>query len=447
MSVRVRIAPSPTGMLHVGNVRTALMNWLFAKAHGGEFMLRIDDTDLERSRAEFETAQREDLTWLGLTWDLTDWQSKRFERYDAARDALIAKGLLYPCYETEDELERKRRIAQATGRPPIYDRAALALSDADRAKFEAEGRKPHWRFKLSGGRAEWKDLIRGPQSIDTTSVSDPVLIRGDGLYLYTLPSVVDDAEFKISHVIRGEDHVTNTGVQIEIFRALDAPLPDFAHSPLTIAASGEALSKRDLEGPLSIHNLRKDGIEPIAILSLLAKIGTSDPVEARTDIMDLAREFSFDKVGRAPARFDLEDLKRVNAQVLHMTPYDAVKARLVEIDADGGEAFWLAVRANLANFAEAADWARIISGPIAPKIADAAFAAAAADLVPEGGLDGASWAAFVDAVKAKTGAKGKALFMPLRQALTGLDHGPEMAPIFALIGRDKAVARLRGKAA
>jgi glutamyl-tRNA synthetase len=447
MSVRVRIAPSPTGMLHVGNVRTALMNWLFAKAHGGEFMLRIDDTDLERSRAEFETAQREDLTWLGLTWDLTDWQSKRFDRYDAARDALIAKGLLYPCYETEDELERKRRIAQATGRPPIYDRAALALSDADRAKLEAEGRKPHWRFKLSGGRAEWKDLIRGPQSIDTTSVSDPVLIRGDGLYLYTLPSVVDDAEFKISHVIRGEDHVTNTGVQIEIFRALDAPLPDFAHSPLTIAASGEALSKRDLEGPLSIHNLRKDGIEPIAILSLLAKIGTSDPVEARTDIMDLARDFSFDKVGRAPARVDLEDRKRVNAQVLHMTPYDAVKARLVEIDADGGEAFWLAVRANLASFAEAADWARIIAGPIAPKIADAAFAAAAADLVPEGALDGASWSAFVDAVKAKTGAKGKALFMPLRQALTGLDHGPEMAPIFALIGRDKAIARLRGQAA
>jgi glutamyl-tRNA synthetase len=447
MSVRVRIAPSPTGMLHVGNVRTALMNWLFAKAQGGEFMLRIDDTDLERSRAEFETAIEEDLRWLGLHWDLKDWQSKRFPRYDAARDALIGKGLLYPCYETEEELERKRRIAQATGRPPIYDRAALALSDAERAKLEAEGRKPHWRFRLSGGRVEWNDLIRGPQSIDTTSLSDPVLIRGDGLYLYTLPSVVDDAEFAISHVIRGEDHVTNTGVQIEIFRALGAALPAFAHSPLTVAASGEALSKRDLEGPLSVHNLRKAGIEPIAILSLLARIGTSDPVEARTDIMELARGFSFDRIGRAPARFDMADLDRVNAAVLHLLPYADVAARLEAIGADLGENFWCAVRANLAKFADAAEWAHIVAGPIDPKIENAEFATAAAELVPDGALDGGSWAVFVDAVKARTGAKGKALFMPLRQALTGLDHGPEMAPLFALIGREKAIARLRGQAA
>lgn len=447
MSVRVRIAPSPTGMLHVGNVRTALMNWLFAKAQGGEFMLRIDDTDLERSRQEFEDAQQEDLRWLGLAWDLKDWQSKRFARYDAARDLLIGKGLLYPCYETEEELERKRRIAQATGRPPIYDRAALSLTDAERAKFEAEGRKPHWRFKLSGGRVEWRDLIRGPQSIDTASLSDPVLIRGDGLYLYTLPSVVDDAEFAITHVIRGEDHVTNTGVQIEIFRALGAILPEFAHSPLTVSASGEALSKRDLEGPLSIHNLRKAGYEPLAILSHLAKIGTSDPVEARGAIMALAAEFSFDKIGRAPARFDLEELKRVNAALLHMTEYDSVRARLVALDADLGPAFWAAVRPNLGFFADVTSWAAIVRGPITPKIESAEFAAAAAALVPDGALDAQSWSAFVEAVKAKTGAKGKALFMPLRQALTGLDHGPEMGPLFALIGREKAIARLRGEPA
>lgn len=447
MSVRVRIAPSPTGMLHVGNVRTALMNWLFTKAQGGEFMLRIDDTDLERSRQEFEDAQQEDLRWLGLTWDLKDWQSKRFARYDAARDLLIGKGLLYPCYETEEELERKRRIAQATGRPPIYDRAALALTDAERAKLEAEGRKPHWRFKLSGGRVEWRDLIRGPQSIDTASLSDPVLIRGDGLYLYTLPSVVDDAEFAITHVIRGEDHVTNTGVQIEIFKALGAKLPEFAHSPLTVAATGEALSKRDLEGPLSVHNLCKAGYEPLAILAHLAKIGTSDPVEARGDIMTIAREFSFDKIGRAPARFDLEELKRVNAALLHMTEYDAVQPRLAALDADLGPAFWAAVRPNLTFLSDVTAWAAIVRGPIAPKIENAEFAAAAAGLVPEGTLDAQSWSAFVEAVKAKTGAKGKALFMPLRQALTGLDHGPEMGPLFALIGRDKAIARLRGEAA
>jgi glutamyl-tRNA synthetase len=445
MPVRVRSAPSPTGKLHVGNIRSATLNWLFAKKEGGEFILRIDDTDAARSTQDFEDGIRADLAWLGLSWDETYKQSERFALYDAARDKLIAAGLLYPAYETEDELERKRRIAQARGAPPVYDRAALTLSGEQRAALEKEGRKPHWRFKLSGQRADWNDLIRGPQSVDTASLSDPVLIRADGAYLYTLPSVVDDADLRVSHIVRGEDHVTNTGVQIEIFRALGHEPPIFAHHPLMVGAEGEGLSKR--LGSLSIESLREEGYEPLAIVSHLAKIGTSDPVAAAASLEALAADLEWSKIGRAPARYDIAEVKRVNAEVLHHMPYAQARPRLAALGADHGEAFWNAVRANLVFFADVKEWARIVAGPIEPVIADAAFAGAAADVLPSGPYDAAAWTVFVDAVKAKTGAKGRALFMPLRQALTGLDHGPEMAPLFALIGPEKARARLMGKAA
>lgn len=445
MSVRVRIAPSPTGRIHVGNVRTALMNWLFARQHGGMFMLRIDDTDLARSTAANEQAIYDDFNWLGLTWQETARQSDRFARYDAARDTLLAAGLLYPCYETEDELERKRKLAELNGRPPLYDRAALKLTPEDRARLEAEGRKPHWRFKLSGRRVEWDDLVRGRQSIDLSSQSDPVLIRGDGDYLYTLPSVVDDLEFRMSHVIRGEDHVTNTGAQIEIFEALGGPAPAFGHFPLLAGKDGAKLSKRN--GSLSVEELRTDGMEPLAVLSLLAKIGTSDPVAAAPDVDALAAGFAWSKIGRSAARFDPEELRRLNAQVLHATEYGAVRARLAAMDADLGEMFWLAVRANLNALSEVKAWATVVRGPIAPVIADPEFAAAAASVLPAGPFTPDSWKAFADAVKEKTGAKGKALFMPLRQALTGHDHGPEMGPLFALIGEERARARLLGRPA
>lgn len=445
MTPRLRFAPSPTGRLHVGNIRTALFNWLFARAHGGQVLLRIDDTDLERSTKAFEEGIETDLRWLGLEWDERANQSARFGAYEAAAARLKGMGLLYPCYETEDELERKRKIAQARGRPPVYDRAALSLTAEERAALEAEGRMPHWRYKLSGKRVEWDDVVRGRQSIDTTSLSDPVLIRADGAFLYTLPSVVDDIDFRITHIVRGEDHVTNTGVQVEIFEALGASAPNFGHFPLLVGADGEALSKR--LGSLSVDMLRGDGFEPMAILSHLAKIGTSDPVEARPDIATLSAEFSFAKVGRAPARFDPEELKRVNAAALHALPYAAVQPRLEALGADLGETFWTVVRANLVLLPEVKTWADVVRGPIAPLIADPGFAAAAASVLPEGPFTDASWPAFVDAVKQKTGAKGKALFMPLRQALTGMDHGPEMAPIFALIGRERALARLEGKAA
>ena len=446
MTVKVRFAPSPTGKLHVGNIRTALVNWLYAKSLQGVFVLRIDDTDLERSTKENEDGIRNDLTWLGMTWDETFKQSDKFDRYTAAAEELKAKGLLYPCYETPEELERRKKIAQSRGKPPVYDRAALELTDADRKTLEAEGRKPHWRFKLSGGRAEWVDLVRGQQSIDTSSVSDPVLIREDGSFLYTMPSVVDDVDAKITHVIRGEDHVTNTGVQVEIFLALGAKPPEMAHMPLLIGADGQGLSKR--LGSLSAEQLRNEGYEPLALLSLLSKIGTSDPVEARDSLEQLALEFSFSKMGRAPARFEENELNGLNAQIVHVMTFEAVKPRLAKL-AYGDQAtpeFWDVVKGNLQSVPDAALWLTVVygGGLTGPDLEadDKAFIGEAAALFPEGEVTLATWKTWVDAVKAKTGRKGKGLFQPLRRVLTDQEHGPEMDRMLMLIGGDKARDRL-----
>ncbi|MBX9574185.1 MAG: glutamate--tRNA ligase [Caulobacteraceae bacterium] len=447
MSVKVRFAPSPTGKLHVGNVRTALVNWLFAKGQGGQFVLRIDDTDLARSTPEFEQGIEDDLRWLGLVWDERHNQSKRFDRYEAAAEALKAAGRLYACYETGEELDRRRKVQLSRGLPPIYDRAGLALTDAEKAAYEAEGRRPHWRFKLDGRRVAWEDLSRGHAEVDTASMSDPVLIREDGLFLYTLPSVVDDLDMAISHVIRGEDHVTNTGAQIEIFEALIAAgwggaVPGFAHMPLLVGADGQALSKR--LGSLSISEMREQGYEPIAIVSHLGRIGTSDPLEVGESIEALGAGFAFSKMGRSPARYDTADLDRLNAQALHAMPYETARPRLVETNADLGEDFWNVVRANLQKFDDVVEMARLVRGPVTPVIEDAAFAATAARLLPET-IDAAAWAVWTEAVKAETGAKGGALFKPLRLALTGQTHGPEMAALIPLIGRDRILARLRGE--
>ena len=443
MTVKVRFAPSPTGRLHVGNVRTALINWLFAKTQGGTFVLRIDDTDTARSTPEFEQAIREDLTWLGLTWQETFSQSDRFEAYEAAADTLIANGLLYPCYETADELERKRKIALSRGRPPVYDRAALELTADDRAKLEADGRKPHWRFKLSGKRIEWDDLVRGRQGIETASVSDPILIREDGSWLYTLPSVVDDIEAKITHVVRGEDHVTNSGAQIEIFEALGASAPAFAHTPLLVGADGQGLSKR--LGSLSIAELSEQGLRPLAITSLLAKIGTSDPVEVRESLDVLAEEFDFDKIGRASARFDEAELAQLNAAIVHELPFEAVQDELAALDPRAANpAFWGAVRANCGRVRDAVDWVDVVYGDITPVVEDEDrdFVASAGDHLPEGDLDADSWGAWTSTLKSETGRKGKSLFLPLRLALTGQRSGPEMGTILPLIGRERVLKRL-----
>lgn len=444
MSVKVRFAPSPTGKLHVGNVRTALVNWLFAKGQGGSFVLRIDDTDLARSTPEFEQGIEDDLTWLGLVWDERYNQSKRFDRYEDAAARLKASGRLYPCYETGEELDRRRKVQLSRGLPPIYDRAALELTDTEKAAFEAEGRKPHWRFKLDGKRVAWEDLSRGHAEVDTASMSDPVLIREDGLFLYTLPSVVDDIDMEITHVIRGEDHVTNTGAQIEIFEALGATVPGFAHMPLLVGADGQALSKR--LGSLSISEMREQGYEPIAITSHLGRIGTSDPLEVGTSVEALGQSFAFSKMGRSPARYDTADLDRLNAQALHAMDYAAVQGRLAAVDADLGEVFWNVVRSNLQKFDDVVDMAAIVRGPVTPIIEDAAFAAAALAVLPET-IDGEAWGVWTNAVKDATGAKGKGLFMPLRHILTGRERGPEMAAILPLIGRERIVRRLNGETA
>lgn len=450
MTVKVRFAPSPTGRIHVGNVRTALMNFMFAKSRGGQFVLRIDDTDLERSTKEYEEGIRTDLKWLGLDWDETFNQSERFAEYEKAKDRLIEAGRLYPCYETEDELERKRKIQRAQGKPPVYDRAALDLTPEQKTKYEDEGRKPHWRFKLSGGRIEWNDLVRGPSHIETSSVSDPILIREDGSYLYTLPSVVDDIDAEITHIIRGEDHVTNSAAQIEIFEALggSGAGPQMGHHPLLVGADGEKLSKR--LGSLSVLGLREEvGLEPMAILSVLAKVGTSDPVEIRPSLDTLVEEFDLSKLSRTPARLDPADMRRLNARLLHEMDFGAVSERLCAMGVDIDHTAWLAIRPNLETLADAKDWFVLIEGPVTPLVAeeDADFVKTAAELLPEGPLGADSWSAWTGALKEKTGRKGKALFMPLRLALTGQSHGPEMSVLLPLIGAERAKRRLHGEAA
>jgi glutamyl-tRNA synthetase len=454
MSVKVRFAPSPTGKLHVGNIRTALVNWMFARnarlaGQGGDFVLRIDDTDVARSTAENEQSIEDDLTWLGMTWDERDNQSKRFDRYEDAAERLKKAGRLYPAYDTSEELDRRRKVQLSRGQPPIYDRAALELTEEDRSKLKAEGRKPHWRFKLDRRRVSWEDLSRGHVEVDTASMSDPVLIREDGLFLYTLPSVVDDIDMDITHVIRGEDHVTNTAVQIEIFEALietglGTVVPKFAHMPLLVGADGAALSKRI--GSLSIGEMREMGYEPIAITSHLGRIGTSDPLEIAESVEALGAGFSFDKMGRSPARYDTDDLDRLNAQALHAMPYAAAKDRLAALDCDLGEVFWDVVKANLTKFADVVELAKIVRGPVTPVVEDPAFAAAALAVLPEV-IDAGAWSAWTSAVKESTGAKGKALFMPLRQILTGQQHGPDMAAIAPLIGRERIEKRLKGEVA
>jgi len=436
--VTVRFAPSPTGLLHVGNARTALLNWLFAKKLGGRFLLRIDDTDAARSTKAFEEAIYRDLAWLGLTHDGTDRQINRLTKYSTAFYQLQASGRIYPCFETEGELERQRSLLAARKLPPVYNRASL--EPANKAKWEAEGRKPHWRFKLSRSKVSWTDLVRGAVEIDTATMSDPVLVREDGAFLYTLPSVADDIDMGISHVVRGEDHVTNTAAQIEIFQALGAALPKFAHFPLLVGAGGEALSKR--LGSLSLEQLRGDGIEPLAVAAYLAKIGTSDPVEPRQTLGELAQEFDFAKIGRAPAHFVPEELEALNAKTLHAMPYSAVAASVPQ-----GEAFWDAIKPNLNKRGDIAQMARLVSGPVTPVIEDAALAAAAATLLPPEPWDQETWGAWTKAVSAQTGAKGRGLFHPLRLALTGLEHGPELKKLLPLIGRDRSVARLKGETA
>ena len=435
-----RFAPSPTGRLHVGNIRTALHNWMLAKKHGGRFLLRIDDTDAERSREEYVEAIRTDLAWLGVHPDGEERQSERFDLYEREFARLIAAGRVYRAYETAQELDLKRKIQLGRGLPPIYDRAALALGDADHVAMAAAGIAPHWRFRLDyDAPIEWRDGIRGAQHFDPRQISDPVVRRADGSWLYMLPSAIDDVAMSTTDVLRGEDHVSNTAAQLQMFAALGAPAPRFAHEALLVGTEGK-LSKR--LGSLGVDALREAGIEPEALVALLARLGTSDPVDPKLGVDALVASFDLARFGRAPARFDEAELHRINAAIVHRLPFARVAQTL---PAGMTEAAWDAIRPNLAHIDEAAEWWRVVTGPVATPLFtddDRAFLTEAARV--SAALDWLSdpWHALTAALKQATGRKGKPLFLPLRQALTGHDHGPEMAALLPLIGRDAAIARL-----
>jgi glutamyl-tRNA synthetase len=446
--ITTRFAPSPTGRLHVGNIRTALHNWMIARQAGGTFIVRIDDTDAARSREDYVDAIKADLIWLGLEWDREERQSARLDRYEAAFAALRAEGRIYPAYESAQELEVKRKIALGRGLPPIYDRASLALTEEERAAKEADGIVPHWRFLLDHDEPiTWEDGIRGTQKFAASQLSDPVIRRADGSWLYMMPSAVDDIDMGVTQVLRGEDHVSNTAVQIQIFTALFAAgfaatesaaktLPTFAHEALLVGKEGK-LSKR--LGSLGCDAFREQGIEPEAIVALLARLGTSQPVEPIADRALLTASFDLGTFGRAPAKFDEADLERLNAAIVHQLPYDAVKDRLPDgMDAAG----WHAVRPNLSHIHEAGEWWRLVTGPIVqPAFSeeDRAYLAEAARTLA---WRDDPWGALTAALKDATGRKGKPLFLPLRQALTGLDHGPDMGELLPLIGEAEARARL-----
>ncbi|UWQ16312.1 glutamate--tRNA ligase [Jannaschia sp. M317] len=429
-----RFAPSPTGHIHVGNLRTALMNWMIARKSGGTFILRLDDTDPERSKDEYADAIREDLEWLGLTWDREERQSARLDRYAAAAEEMRASGRLYEAFETPVELDLKRKKQLNMGKPPVYDRAALALSDAEKDRLRAE-RGGHWRFKLDQERIEWTDGILGPLSIDAASVSDPVLIRGDGQVLYTIASVVDDTDMGVTHVVRGSDHVTNTATQIQIMAALGHGHPTFAHHSLLTGPKGEALSKR--LGTLSLRDLRAAGIEPMALLSQMARLGSSRAVELAETPDELAANFDLDSFGVAPTKFDEADLRPLTANYLQRLPLSAVAGQVSAMGVPDALAdrFWTVVRDNIGTRAEMADWWRVISEGATPEIdaEDSDFVRQALNLLPEAPWTEATWGEWTSAVKEATGRKGKGLFKPLRLAMTGTDRGPDMASLMPLL--------------
>lgn len=456
MTITVRFAPSPTGQIHIGNARTALFNWLFALKNDGRFILRFDDTDRERSRKEYADQIEEDLAWLGIRPDYVCRQSDRFDLYEQAVEKLKAAGVLYPSYETPEELERRRKIRLSRRLPPIYGREALKLTDEQRRAYEAEGRKPHWRFLLPNfdtdpfepqrTEVHWNDLVRGPQTVDLASMSDPILVREDGTFLYTLPSVVDDIDLGITHIIRGDDHVTNTGAQIALFRALGAEPPAFGHHNLLTTSTGEGLSKRT--GALSIRSLREQGIEPMAVASLAVLIGTSSAVEACPTMEALAERFDPASSSKSSAKFDPAELMVLSRALVQAMPFGEASDRLAALGIMGekAETFWLAVRGNLDRVADAAEWWTIVNdGPAAVGLSeeDRAFVRSAADLLPDEPWDEGTWRTWTSAVKAATGRKGRELFHPLRLALTGRDSGPELGLLLPLIGKERVLARLR----
>ncbi len=416
-----RFAPSPTGLLHLGNLRTAIFNALIARRSDGTFILRIDDTDPERSEERYVDAIRRDLEWLGIDWDHEERQSSRMALYRAAADDLRDAGRLYPCWETPEELALKRKKQLQMKRPPVYDRSALRLTDEEKGHLMAE-RSPHWRFRLDHEAIEWVDEIRGPQSIDAASVSDPVLIRADGQFLYSLCSVVDDAGMGVTHIVRGADHVTNTATQIQLFAALGHAAPKMAHHSLMTGEGGEKLSKR--LGGLAIEELRGAGVEARAVIAYLSRLGSSQPVEPVMNLQEAAEGFDISTFGLSPTKVSVDELKLLSTRMLHETPFEALDGRL-----NVAPGLWEAIRPNLDTLSDAADWIAVADGPVEPVVAeeDADFVAEAMKLLPPQPWTEDSWKTWTNAVKETTGRKGRALFLPLRRALTGRENGPDMA--------------------
>ncbi len=444
MTVKARFAPSPTGFLHVGNARTAIITWLFTRSQNGHFLLRIDDTDLERSKPEYEQAILDGLTWLGMDWDSKANQKDRMARYEEVIEQLKTDGRLYACYETPEELGLKRKTQLSRGIPPTYDRAGLSLTADDIAKYEAEGRTPHWRFKMNHAPIEWNDLIRGPVAFKGEDLSDPVVLREDGTPLYHLCSVIDDIDFEITHVVRGEDHVSNTATHVQMFEAINGKAPDFAHLSLISDAEGGKLSKR--LGSLSVKDIQNDdGLEAMSVVSLMSRLGTSDPIEAFTDIKSLIDSFDFSKFSRSTPKFDPDELVRLNAKILHDTPFDAVQDRLASMElSEIDESFWNAVRPNLEKLEDIKEWWEMTNDALTTIIEDEDkdFIAQAATLLPDAPWDETTWKTWVGKIKEGTDRKGKGLFMPLRKALTGMEHGPELANLLPLLGPEKTKKRL-----
>ena len=438
-NIKVRFAPSPTGWIHIGNVRTALFNYLWTKKMGGTMLLRIDDTDVARSKKEYEEGIYDTLNWLGIKWDEEARQSARVKRYDEVVERLKSEGRIYACYDTPEELEFKRKRLMSRGLPPIYDRQALKYTPDDIKRFEEEGRKPHYRFKLIDTDIVWNDEVRGVCKYDANKLSDPIIIREDGSYLYHLPSVIDDVDFGITHIVRGEDHVTNTAAQIQMFEAIGGKVPSFAHLPLLTGKEGK-LSKR--LGSLGVRELREEGIEAMAISSFLAKLGTSEDIRPFYTLEELANTLDFNKIGRSQPKFDDEELRKFSTKLIHNMPYSALKDNF-----GVSEDFWNKVRGNLEIAKDVLLWDNICNKEIEPVIEDMDFTLKASEMLPKGDYDVETFGAWINEVKTATGRKGKDLFHPVRMALTGEANGPELKTLLPLIGYDKAYKRLRGEKA
>ena len=441
MTVITRFAPSPTGLLHLGNIRTALINWLYARTHNGKFILRIDDTDQERSKDEYISKIKYDLEWLGIDYDDTFNQSSRFERYREQFEKLKADGRIYPCYETPEELERKRKLQMASGGKQVYDRSSLSLTDEEKRAYEDDGRKPHWRFLLQTERLKWNDLLKGELDIDLTSLSDPVLFREDGVPLYTFSSAVDDIDYNITNVIRGDDHTSNTAVQIEIINAIDKNRITFAHHALLKASSGDKLSKRD--NVISIDSFRKSNLEPLAILSLLATIGTSQSIELKDSVNQIISEFKLETISTSPGRIEIDVLNALNKKQVQKLNFDEVSKRLKNIDEKIDEKFWNTIRSNLETVEGIKQWSDIVFDSKLIEAEDREYIKSAMELIPDDPWDENTWELWTSAIKEKTGRKGKELFLPLREAFTGMSHGPEMKLLIQLIGREKILERVK----